>query len=51
LLAVAELRATLLDMVIGSIAKGLLYILIAATLWLILRKLNRIKPLKRKTLK
>ncbi|MBC7219381.1 MAG: hypothetical protein H5T49_04525 [Hadesarchaea archaeon] len=43
-----EIQTTLLERFLWNMSKGLIYILVAVMLWLLLRKLNRIRPFKHK---
>ncbi|MGC8816984.1 MAG: hypothetical protein ACP5PX_04155 [Candidatus Hadarchaeum sp.] len=49
LLASSEIRMTLLESFLWNMIKGIIYVIIAVILWLLLRRLNRIKPLRRRS--
>lgn len=48
LVLATSVQAALFETFLWNMVKGVAYILIAVTLWFLLRKLNRIRPLKRK---
>ncbi|MEM2890287.1 MAG: hypothetical protein QW358_02945 [Candidatus Hadarchaeum sp.] len=51
LVLATSVQAALFETFLWNMVKGVAYILIAVTLWFLLRKLSHIRPLKRKRLK